>query len=345
WPRRLMQVLIGVVYFGASITKLHTPSYFSGDQLLHWMMTNVNNANPVGEWMTLFPAILVVFSYICVVWEMLFVFLCWRGWSRLIMLVMGIIFHVMTTLTLGLYLFPITCIATYFSFVNSDDVVSWSARWRRGKRRYGERWRPRFAIVAFVPRAVFGWLRPLLTTVGQRLNPVMSLGLFVFLATTLTVGAVEIEYRCDPYGERRPHGPYALREIDPQLAKRMFAGDQRIREYDKFLAFDVGTEMFGGMVLGQKETFRHGESIIVQCTLSPPHSDMWVECNLHDASDVLLDRVGQVVVRSQLRGNFLYRACAALQPGTYYLVLRTGGQEITRRKIQIVDGACRALAN
>ena len=72
---------------------------------------------------------------------------------------------------------------------------------------------------------------------------------------------------------------------------------------------------------------------------------MWVECNLHDASNVLLDRVGQIVVRSQLRGNFLYRACEALEPGTYFLVLKTGGQEITRRKIQIVAGACRAVAN
>ena len=122
----------------------------------------------------------------------------------------------------------------------------------------------------------------------------------------------------------------------------MLAGDMKIREYDKFLAFDVGTEMFGGMVLGRKDQFHHGENIIVQCTLSPPHEDMWVECNLHDASDVLLDRVGQVVVRSQLRGNFLYRACQALESGTYYLVLKTGGQEITRRKITIQPGECAA---
>lgn len=161
----------------------------------------------------------------------------------------------------------------------------------------------------------------------------------------VTVGAVEIEYRLDPYGTRRSDGPYALRELDPDRVKQMFAGDQKLREYDKYLAFDLGTDMFGGMVTSQKETFRHGETIIAQCTLSPPHEDMWVECNLHDANNVLLDRVGQVVVRSQLRGNFAYRACEALSPGGYFLVLKTGGQEITRRKIQIVEGACQAMAN
>jgi hypothetical protein len=75
---------------------------------------------------------------------------------------------------------------------------------------------------------------------------------------------------------------------------------------------------------------------------------MWLECNLHDANNVLIDRVGQIVVRSQLRGNFLYRACEALDVGTYYLVLRTGTEELTRRKIQILpnDSArCRVNAN
>ncbi len=344
-PRRLIQLLIGVIYFGASVTKMHTPAYFSGDQLLHWMMTNVNNANPIGEWLTLFPPTLVAFAYIAIVWEILFLFLSWHGWSRVWMLGLGVIFHLMTTLTLGLYLFPITCISIYFSFVNSGDVVTWAARWRRWKRRHGDTWLPRLAAATTPARALCRFVSSRFANLDRRLNPVASAALFALLMLAVTVAAVEVEYRVDPYGERRAEGPYALREVDPALAKRMFAGDQKIREYDKFLAFDLGTEMFGGMVTGRKETFRHGESIIAQCTLSPPHEDMWIECNLHDASNVLLDRVGQVVVRSQLRGNFVYRACEALEPGKYFLVLKTGGQEITRRKIQIVAGACRAVAN
>ena len=344
WPRRLMQILIGVTYFGASVTKMHTPAYFSGDQLWHWMMSNVNNANPIGEWLTLFPSLLVVFAYLCVVWEVLFLYLCWNGWGRVCMLTMGVGFHVMTTFTLGLYLFPITCISVYFAFVNSADVTAWGARWRRQQRRHGKL----LAAITRLPRAISGGVLSLAKPVGQRLTPATSLGLFGLLLTVVAVGAVEVEYRLDIYGERRPEGPLALKEIDPDIAKQMFAGSVRLREYDKLLAFDVGTGMFGGFITGTRDTFKHGDPIIAQCSLNPPHEDMWLECNLHDANNVLIDRVGQIVVRSQLRGNFLYRACEALTPGSYFLVLRTGTQELTRRKIEILpnDAArCRLNAN
>lgn len=344
WPRRLMQILIGVVYFGASVTKLHTPAYFSGDQLWHWMMTNVNNANPIGEWMTLFPASLVVFAYLCVVWEIVFLFLSWRGWGRVCMLTMGVGFHVMTTVTLGLYLFPITCISIYFSFVNTDDVIQWAARWRRWQRRH----EGLMSAVTQLPRACAAGLTKLVQPIGRRLTVANSLGAFGLLLVVVAVGAVEVEHRLDIYGERGPDGPLALKEIDPAVVKQMFAGSPRLREYDKLLAFDVGTNLFGGLVTGIQNTFKHGESIIAQCSLNPPHEDMWVECNLHDSNNILIDRVGQIVVRSQLRGNFVYRACEALEPGTYFLVLRTGTQELTRREIQIQpsDAArCRVNAN
>ena len=345
WPRRLIQILIGVVYLGASATKMHTPAYFSGDQLLNWMMTNVNNSNPIGEWLTLFPQSLVVFAYVGIVWEVLFLFLSWRGSGRLWMLGLGVIFHLMTTATLGLYLFPITCISIYFSFVNSDDVVAGAARLRRWKRKHRETWQPRlaplFAPIRIARQAVASFIRP----IGTRLTPANSLGLFVLMTTAVSVGGVEVEYQLDPYQERGADGPLALREIDPEIAKRFFVGDMKIREYDKLLSFDVGTQLFGGMVTGLRTTFQHGENIIAQCTLNPPHEDMWIECNLHDSNNVLLDRVGQVVVRSQLRGNFAYRACQALEPGSYFLVLRSGSKEISRRKIEITEGQCRPLAN
>jgi hypothetical protein len=350
WPRRLIQILMGVVYFGASITKMHTPAYFSGDQMLHWMMTNVNNANPIGEWLTLYPASMVVGAYIAVIWEILFVFLSWRGWGRVCMLTLGVAFHLLTTLTLGLYLFPITCISAYFAFTNSDDVVVWAARWRRWKRRYGKTSLPRLATVTGLPSAAIRLLgsASIWKALGNRWNTSTSMGAFGLLMLVVAVGAVEVEYRLDPYGERRPNGPYSLKEIPPEKVQQMFVGDVKLREVDKYLSFDVGTTMFAGMVTDRRDTFRHGEPIIIQCTLSPPHEDMWVECNLHDASNIVIDRVGQVVVRSQLRGNFLYRACEALEAGDYFLVLKTGNREITRRKIHIDacdDKKCRVLAN
>ncbi|MCA9068825.1 MAG: HTTM domain-containing protein, partial [Planctomycetaceae bacterium] len=52
WPQRLIQLMIGLVYFGAAITKMHTPEFFSGDQMTYWMLSHVNFANPGGEWMS-----------------------------------------------------------------------------------------------------------------------------------------------------------------------------------------------------------------------------------------------------------------------------------------------------
>jgi len=79
WPRRLMQLMIGIVYLGAAFTKMHTPAFFSSDQMLHWLLTNVNNSNPVGEYLSYYPASLVVSAYITILWEVLFVFIAWRG--------------------------------------------------------------------------------------------------------------------------------------------------------------------------------------------------------------------------------------------------------------------------
>ena len=55
WPRRLMQFFIAAVYFGAGITKIHTPSFFTGDQLQYWMLTNLNYQHRLGELLSGYP--------------------------------------------------------------------------------------------------------------------------------------------------------------------------------------------------------------------------------------------------------------------------------------------------
>ena len=91
WPRRLLQLHIAGVYFGAAMTKIHTPSYFSGDQLQYWMLTHLNFKHPLGELLSLYPITLVVFGYITVVWEITFVFCSWKSMWRNIVLPIGIL--------------------------------------------------------------------------------------------------------------------------------------------------------------------------------------------------------------------------------------------------------------
>ena len=49
WPQRLIQLLLGIIYLGAVPTKMHTPVFFSGDQLTYWMMTHINFDHTLGR--------------------------------------------------------------------------------------------------------------------------------------------------------------------------------------------------------------------------------------------------------------------------------------------------------
>jgi hypothetical protein len=328
WPRRLIQLLIGVVYFGAAITKMHTPEFFSGDQLLFWMVTHFNEAHPLGEWLTLYPVLLVAFGYIAIVWEVLFVFLVWKRWGRVCMLALGVSFHLMTALTLGLYVFPAVCITIYLAFLEEADVQK-LARWSR----FGQR---------------FAWLRTFAAKVERKLPASGSAwfaGAYGFLLVSTALAGVELEYHLDPYRLRGPDGPLALREVDPQLVQQMLGPERPLRPEDKFFAFEVGTILVGESLMNRRDAYRHGETVIAQCSLNPPHEDMWVECNLHDSHDCVIDRVGTVVAREMLRYNFPYRLTEALEPGDYFVVLKASGREVARRRITLQPAVGAPLAN
>jgi len=319
WPRRLMQLFIGMVYLGSAITKIHTPTFFSGDQLRFWLMTDVNNANPMGEQLTLYPVLVVTMAYISIVWEILFVFMCWRGHGRWVMLLMGAGFHLGTRQTLGLHVFPWVSMVTYLAFINSGDVV----RWRGWLSKYrGPRTADASRVVPLAPE----WRSRL------------ALAFPALLLVTSALG-VELEHQLDPYGIRRPEGPHELVELDPGVVEAMLESNPTVRPEDLVHSLEMGEMLIGGYVVGHKSTFRQGERLFAQCTLNPPHPDLVIECNLHDSENRLLDRVQQVVPREAFRANFLYVLHDALVPGEYSLVVRCGGHDVARRRIILQPAA------
>ena len=130
--RRLLQILIAAVYFGAAMTKLRIPAFWTGLQLQTWMITEYNVPNFLGSHFAMYPSILVVFGYIALCWEVLFIFLAWRGLGRVTMIGLGVLFHMMTWLTLGLWVFPLVCYSGYFAFVNESDVEWMRECWNVG---------------------------------------------------------------------------------------------------------------------------------------------------------------------------------------------------------------------
>lgn len=320
WPQRLMQLMIGIVYFGAAITKMHTPEFFSGDQMTFWMLSHVNFANPGGEIMSQYPSLVVASAYITIVWEMLFLFIAWRGLGRTIMISLGLMFHAMTSVTLGLYIFPLVCGTIYFAFLRQADIE----RYADGFRRFQKAWK--------LPTWNAGRMEP--AAVGSR-RLAVSLGVYAGLVLFVGVGGVGVEYLRDPYGIRRPEGRYTLKEISPEVAGLWLKQSEPIVPEDKIFSFDIGTFVVGDSLANRKRNFKHGEVLVAQVSLNPPHEDMYVECNLHDSEDRIVDRVGRVIPRERFRGHFSYQLTTAIPPGDYQIVLTTSGTEVGRRKFRL----------
>jgi hypothetical protein len=334
WPRRLLQIFIGVVYFGAAITKMHTPLFFTGDMLQFWMQTHINYRHPVGEYLSLHPILLTSFAYVTIVWEVTFIFLCWKSSWRSIMLPIGIVFHFMTTLTLGLLMFPMICFCTYLSFIDEEDWQQSVAWLRRQSRR-------------------FEWLKTCfrqLAALRDRLgNPTgwqsSSRAAFVFSMALFAVANVEVEHWLDLYGERRPEGRYALEPMDPAEVAKLLAPTEPQRIADQFLSIDLGTTLVGDRLADRRSQFRQGEIIVAHCNLTPPHADMYIECKLKDVDNRIIDTFGTVATREMFRANFNYRLTDATPPGEYSLVIETAGKPVLHKKFQVVQRYGNAAAN
>ncbi len=332
WPQRLIQLMIGLVYFGAAMTKIHTPSYFSGDQIHSWIITTLHYDHIVGHWMTLWPGTLIVCGYVAIAWEVVFVFLAWKGWGRIVCLTLGVLFHLMTTLMLGLIIFPAICIAIYFSFANERDVERATVFIYRLRKRY---WPARPARTSTsqvppVPQPLPVWRR------------VPSAAAYVATAVLVVGGGLALEYELDLYGLRRAEGRYTLEKIDRSFVENtLLNANVPVRDVDKFGVLKLGTVTMGNSLAYERTRFKPGETITAMCTVTPLHEDMWVDCALVDGLDQVLDRRGQVLARESLRANFSVPLPENLEPGRYAVVLKKGNRELIRRSFTLLPGAKR----
>jgi hypothetical protein len=318
WPQRLIQLLVCIVYLAAAFTKLHTPSFFTGDQLMYWLLTKTTLNSPLGDWMSMYPALVPLMAYCTVIWEIGFVFVSWRGVGRFCMLSFGVVFHVMTLFTLGLIVFPPLYCALYLAWLHEEDVERIAAWWR-ARFPATETEHVESTATPTVPRWA-GWC-----------GPAPSAAAFVLVAAVTAVTAVELEQRSDRFGEHRPEGRYALELLPTERVEELLRSDTRLRSSDKMFAFDIGSRMIGGILANHRDRFDYDEDVVLQCSLLTPHEDMWVEINLHDTLGNIIARHGQFAPREFTRINHTHRFGEALSPGEYRWVLRFDGQDITER--------------
>ena len=321
WPQRLIQLLIGIVYFGAAITKMHTPEFFSGDQMTFWMLSHVNFANPGGELLSQYPWIVVASAYIVIVWEVIFVFLAWRGLGRILMISLGLVFHLATLITLGLYVFPMVCATIYLSFLRQEDIERYAVRFRR----FQKAWK--------LPT----WSRQKTDEPAQGKSNKFAYSRMAYAGLFLAVGAagVGLEYLQDPYGIRRPEGRYTLKPISPEAAALWLKRSEPIVPEDKVFSFDIGTVVVGDSLANRQRVYEHGDVLVAQVSLNPPHEDMYFECKLHDNENRVVERLAHVIPRERFRAHFSYQLSKAIPAGEYQVVLTTAGKEVGRRMFHI----------
>jgi hypothetical protein len=349
WPQRLAQILFGMIYFGASVTKMHTAGFFSGDQLVYWMMTYLNNEHPLGDQLTRYPLIVSITCYTTFLWEIVFIFTVFQPKMRWWMLGIGTIFHVMTGFTLGLIIFPIVITASYLVFLDEKDfrtIFTWPVF-----RRFA-RWLPESATaVSRKVEAAVDTPRLSSSARGWRMGSTAAFAMTVAAVCSIGVGA---EYLMDPYKMRGPDGPLPLTVLPDEEVQRLLTPDLPIRQCDKLLAFDLGKTLVGEHLATHHKEFRSGEQIVAQVTLSPPHGDMWLDCRCCEATTDsdgnvipgrILYKTGHVMTRESFRSNFFFCMDDSMEPGDYFLMLRSGNEEVARKRFTLLPDVKAAAAN
>lgn len=346
WPQRLVQILFGMIYFGAAITKMHTEGFFSGDQLVFWMMTYINNEHPLGDQLTRYPLIVSVSCYTTFLWELVFIFTVFQQKMKWWVLAVGTIFHVMTVFTLGLIVFPIVISASYLVFLSEADVGT-IAGWRPF------RWLSRFLVAPAGLPAAAEFASAAAPAPRWRLG---SAGAFAVVLATISLAGVEAEYLMDHYQMRGPGGPLPLPEIAQEDVQRMLEGDAPLRQSDKLMAFDLGSTLVGEHLASHRTRFSPGESFVAQVSLNPPHEDMWLDCVMCEAvadenddegrlvPGRILYKTGHVMFRESLRTNFYFNIDSGIAPGEYFLKLRSANEEVARKRFTVLPEKVRAAA-
>lgn len=362
WPQRLMQLLIAVIYLGAAMTKFRTPTFFSGDQLMYWMMTYIYQQHWLGDYLSQYPIILVMGGYSTILWELAWVFCMWRPGFKLVALSLGVFFHAMTHSTLGLVSFPLVMIAAYFCHLEAEDARRWSGRLCALRKKY--HWMSWLRAPAAIRTGALVSFSP---SGDMTTRPAWGAVFAAALVAVIGIG-LGAEWLHDPYRLRGTGGPLALTPIDDNEAERLFAADNVLRERDKFFALDVGTTIVGEHLLDRRREFQQGQKVFAQVSLNPPHEDLWVECQLFEAGKdpkrkfeaesehgnsandklvpkKMVERAGMIFSRDAMRGTFTYHLGEQFAPGDYFFVVLSRGEQVLKKQITLRGKTATMSAN
>lgn len=119
---RLIQVQLCVIYAYTGFEKLRGMSWWDGTAL--WtVLANPQMVVTDLTWMRNFPFVIVVLTYVTVLFEIYFTPLVWNPKTRRWILILGVFFHLGTAVMMGLWGFGLVMISTYFLFERPPNLV------------------------------------------------------------------------------------------------------------------------------------------------------------------------------------------------------------------------------
>lgn len=121
WPRRLMQVFVCSIYWGAAMTKLRLPDFATGDLLMFSLLDDQWGGSGWGLWLSTQPRLLTLLSMATVFFEIAFPLVVWTR-LRPVMIAVAVVFHIGIGTALYLSIFSPIMIVALASFLTEADL-------------------------------------------------------------------------------------------------------------------------------------------------------------------------------------------------------------------------------
>jgi Vitamin K-dependent gamma-carboxylase len=240
WPRRLVQLLVCSVYWGAAVTKIRLPDFATGDLVEFALLSDRWGGTPLGLWLSTQSTLVLVASFATLALELFFPVLVWVRPLRRPMLVCAVTFHALLALTMNLGAFSFVMLAALLAFVRDDDL--------------GELYPARAAREPH-GSATRACARP------ARL--LVSLSAYVALAAAAAVGGVLIQRSADWYRVFNVGRPEPLEILNRHAVDGVLA-EQKPDYADLVHRFEIGSRMGYRRTFGTRtvpEEFRHGMTV------------------------------------------------------------------------------------
>lgn len=323
-PRRLMQILVCFIYFGAAITKIKTPAFVNGDLLSFSLLDDHWGGRPFGIWLSTVPHVPLLLSLTVIVYEVAFPCLIWVRLCRLPLLGLALVVHTAMGALLNLGTFSPIVLAALLSFVEERDLRRLPGLGALSHRQVAPSGTGAGATAA---QTLVG---------GPSSKRRLSVGLHLVCGLLFLAAGYGIQHSADWYGAFGRRAPRMLHEISAGDFQEMMA--QRPPAYeDYFHHIALGSRVSGNQMFGSSELFHTGQCAYVLARLTRPHPRFEWEGLLIAPDGREAARFTHDVEPGAIYLLDGFELTPALPPGSYRLILQAEGFVVAERRFELQE--------